>query len=129
MYSLTCIVTGAERLTDSTISYQWFKDGETVTEENSATLSFTFLTLSDAGSYTCQATVTSSLLSASISSTSMAFICELQIQNFIIRYMTIIIIMHVLLVSDLVTLPPTTIVSNLVMTEIISPPPSKFIKI
>ena len=77
MYSLTCIVTGAERLIDSTIAYQWLKDGETVTEETSEILSFTSLTLSDSGSYTCQATVTSSLLRAPINA-STAFICELQ---------------------------------------------------
>ena len=82
MYSLTCIVTGAERLTDSTIAYQWFKDGETVTEETSETLSFTSLTLSDAGSYTCQATVTSSLLSAPINNASTGFICELQLVRY-----------------------------------------------
>jgi hypothetical protein len=80
MYSLTCIVTGAERLTDSATAYQWLKDGEIMTEETSETLSFTFLTLSDTGSYTCQATVISSLLSAPINTTSTAFICELQKQ-------------------------------------------------
>ena len=77
MYSLTCIVTGAERLTDSTIFYQWFKDGAMVAEQTTKTLSFTFLTLSNAGSYTCQATIMSSFLSAPITSTSSAFICEL----------------------------------------------------
>ena len=77
MYSLICIVLGAERLTDSTIAYQWFKDSETLAEQATETLSFASLTLSDAGSYICQATVASSLLSAPITTTSRAFICEL----------------------------------------------------
>ena len=63
MFSLTCTVTGAERLTDSVITYQWFKDGEVVSGQTMETLSF-----SDAGSYTCQATVMSSLLNGGTAS-------------------------------------------------------------
>ena len=120
---------GAERLADSTILYQWFKDGEMVAEQTNVTFSFTFLTLSDAGSYTCQATVMSSLLSAPITSTSTAFIRELQRQS------QIQVVNHDIapLVSELVTPmptmdPPTTTVSNPVMTTsaTASPPPSKF---
>ena len=66
MYSLTCTVTGAERLTGSTITYQWFKDGVVVSGQTMETLSFTSLTFSDAGGYTCEATVMSSLLSGPI---------------------------------------------------------------
>ena len=69
-YSLTCTVTGAERLTGSTITYQWFKDGVVVSGQTMETLSFTPLTFSDAGGYTCEATVMSSLLSDPITSTS-----------------------------------------------------------
>jgi hypothetical protein len=134
MYSLTCIVTGAERLTDSTIDYQWLKDGETVTEETNKTLSFTVLTLSDTGSYTCQATVISSLLSAPINSTSTAFTCELQRQINFIRYDNHNKYCSIRLVSDLImsrptTDPPSTTVSNPVVTKTVSSPPSKFSKI
>ena len=63
VYSLTCTITGAEGLTGSTITYQWLKDGGVVSGQTVETLSFTFLTFSDAGGYTCEATVMSSLLS------------------------------------------------------------------
>ena len=69
VYSLTGTVTGTERLTvtDAMVTYQWFKNGELVSVD---TPSFQTLNISDAGSYTCQATVTSSLLSAPISCNS-----------------------------------------------------------
>ena len=74
MYSLTCTVTGAERLTDADagaiVTYQWLKNGAVVSDQTMATLSFSPLTFSDAGSYTCQATVTSSLLSDPITTNS-----------------------------------------------------------
>jgi hypothetical protein len=63
MYSLTCAITGAEGLTDTMVTYQWRKNGGVVSDQTMATLSFSSLSFSDAGSYTCQATVTSSLLS------------------------------------------------------------------
>ena len=68
MYSLTCNVTGAEvGLPGSTmICYRWFKDGEVLSDETSDTLSFTSLTFSHAGGYTCEATVMSSPSSSSI---------------------------------------------------------------
>ena len=69
MYSLTCTVTGAERLTGSTITYQWFKNGEIVSDQTMETLSFTPLAFSDAGEYTCEATIMSSLLSGPITTT------------------------------------------------------------
>ena len=72
MYSLTCTVTGAERLTDADamVTYQWLKNGAVVSGQTMATLSFSPLTVSDAGSYACQATVTSSLLSDPISTSA-----------------------------------------------------------
>ena len=70
MYSLTCTVTGAERLTDSTTNYQWFKNGEIVSDQTMETLSFTPLSFSDAGGYTCQVTVMSNLLSGPITMSS-----------------------------------------------------------
>ena len=70
MYSLTCTVTGAERLTDAMVTYQWLKNGAVVLDQTMATLSFSPLTFSDAGSYTCQATVTSSLLISGTTTTA-----------------------------------------------------------
>ena len=70
MYSLTCTVTGAEGLTGSTITYQWLKDGVLMSGQTMETLSFTSLTFPDAGRYTCQATVISSLLSGTITTTN-----------------------------------------------------------
>ena len=67
-YSLTCGVNGAENLSVS-ITYQWIKDTQTQIQVG-AVLSFSPLRLSDAGNYTCQATVMSSLLSAPITVTS-----------------------------------------------------------
>ena len=69
-YSLTCGVTGAENLNPST-TYQWTKNNGTLTqipndETNPEVLSFSSLRLSDAGRYTCQATVSSPYLNNDI---------------------------------------------------------------
>ena len=58
-YSLTCgvAVTGADSANPS-ITYQWTKDNGTQTQAGTdRVLSFSPLRLSDAGRYTCQATV------------------------------------------------------------------------
>ena len=68
-YSLTCTVTGADRL-NTTIAYQWFKDNTMVSNETQSTLSFSSLSLSDAGQYRCDVTVSSTLLSQSITNMS-----------------------------------------------------------
>ena len=70
-YSLTCTVTGADRL-NPTITYQWFKDNTVVslTGETQSTLSFSSLSLSDAGQYRCDVTVSSTLLSQSVTKMS-----------------------------------------------------------
>ena len=64
-YSLTCTVSGAENLNPS-ITYQWTKNSGTQTQmqvgADPKVLSFSPLRLSDAGQYTCQATVGSSYL-------------------------------------------------------------------
>ena len=70
MYSLTCTITGAGRLASAMMTYQWLKNGAVVSGQTVATLSFSPLTSSDAGSYTCQATVTSILLSDPITTAS-----------------------------------------------------------
>ena len=68
-YSLTCGVTGAESVSPS-ITYQWTKNNGTQTQiQNDAAnprISFSPLRLSDAGQYTCQATVSSPYLSNDI---------------------------------------------------------------
>ena len=59
-YSLTCNVNGAE---NPSVTYQWTKNNGTQTQiqvgTDSQVLSFSSLRLSDAGLYTCQATVSS----------------------------------------------------------------------
>ena len=57
-YSLICnvTVTGADT-GDPSITYQWTKDNGTQTLGTDRVLSFSPLRLSDAGQYTCQATV------------------------------------------------------------------------
>ena len=61
-YSLTCSVNGAENL-NPTITYQWTKNSGTQAQiqvgSDPRVLSFSPLSLSDAGRYTCQATVSS----------------------------------------------------------------------
>ena len=71
-YSLACTVTGAEGLIDAgaMMTYQWLKDSAVVSDQTTATLSFSPLTFSNAGGYTCQATITSTLLNDSIFQTS-----------------------------------------------------------
>ena len=67
-YQLTCNVTGAENF-NSVITYRWTKNdgsGQSQVGANSSTLSFTPLRLSDAGSYVCGATVSSSYLTSDI---------------------------------------------------------------
>ena len=68
-YSLTCTVTGTDRL-NPTITYRWFKDNTVVSGETQSTLSFSSPSLSDAGQYRCRVTVSSTLLSRSISALS-----------------------------------------------------------
>ena len=69
-YSLMCGVTGAGKLNPS-ITYQWTKNNGTQTqiqndEASPEVLSFSPLTLFDAGRYACQATVSSPYLNSGI---------------------------------------------------------------
>ena len=69
-YSLTCGVTRTENLSP-VLTYQWTKNNGTQTqiqndEANPIILSFSSLRLSDAGRYTCQATVSSLYLNSDI---------------------------------------------------------------
>lgn len=62
-YSLFCVASGIEEL-NPTVTYQWFQYNSTKMEvgSNSSSLSFTALSLSNAGNYTCVITVNSSYL-------------------------------------------------------------------
>ena len=73
-YTLTCDVSGAERL-NPTIAYQWTRnDGSTQTQigTNSNVLFFSTIRLSDAsaGDYTCSVTVGSNLLNNGITASA-----------------------------------------------------------
>ena len=63
--TLTYGVSGAERL-NPTIIYQWTRNDGTTVGTNSNTFTLSSVSLSDAGVYTCHATVSSALLSNSI---------------------------------------------------------------
>ena len=66
-YSLTCGITGTENLSPS-ITYQWTKNNGTQdqtqiqNDEGNPRVSFSHLRPSDAGQYTCQATIRSPYL-------------------------------------------------------------------
>ena len=68
-YSLTCGISGSANL-NSSIIYQWTKNNGTQTQiqvgDDPKVLSFSPLRLSDAGRYTCQATVSSPYLNNNI---------------------------------------------------------------
>jgi hypothetical protein len=66
-YSLTCDVIGAESLNHS-ITYQWTKNNGTQTIQigTDEVFSFSSFRVSDAGRYTCQATVSSPYLNGDI---------------------------------------------------------------
>jgi hypothetical protein len=61
-YSLTCTVSGADRL-GYMASYQWRKDGNALAGETAVALSFSPFRLSHAGQYTCEVTVGSTMFS------------------------------------------------------------------
>ena len=66
-HMLTCQVTGGGTMTPT---YQWMKDGSSLTSQTSATLSFSPLSQTDSGTYTCEATRSSiTLASAGVSIT------------------------------------------------------------
>ena len=67
--TLTCEVSGAERFSPK-IAYQWTRNNQVVSDGNSKTLNLSLLRLSHAGSYACNVTVSSALLSSSISASS-----------------------------------------------------------
>ena len=63
--TLTCDISGAEGLTDQTITYQWTRDGETIQSGSSNTFDFSSplrLSLAGRSVYACSASVGSNLL-------------------------------------------------------------------
>ena len=57
---------GAEKLVDAVVAYCWVKDGNATLNQTTNIISFTFLTVFDAGQYVCQATITSSFINEPI---------------------------------------------------------------
>ena len=81
--TLTCNITGAERLSP-TITYQWTRnDGTTQTQfgTNSSILTLSPLKLSNAGGYNCSVTVSSSLLNNDIISMNSSHALILQSES------------------------------------------------
>ena len=66
-YQLICAVSGIENL-NATISYQWTKNSNGLTQDNANTntLSFTPIRLSNAANYVCMVTITSGYLNDNI---------------------------------------------------------------
>ena len=69
--TLTCDVFGADNL-NPTITYQWTRNGETVPDVSSGTLNLSPLTLTSSGEYTCNVTVSSTLLESDIQASALA---------------------------------------------------------
>ena len=67
--TLSCDVSGADNLRPM-ITYQWSKDHEPLQGGESRVLTLSPLRLSHAGNYTCNATVSSTLLDENISASS-----------------------------------------------------------
>ena len=94
-YSLTCDVSGAERLHPN-ITYQWIKnnsDAQMQVGNDSKSLFFSSLTLSDAGVYSCQISIQSPYISKEIMATDFQIIemgHELRIMSNLSIMLTII---------------------------------------
>ncbi len=73
--TLTCNVGGADMITTPTTTYmyQWSMNGVEVPDQTQPTWSFTPLTYSDAGQYSCAVGISSPILPSSISADSDPF--------------------------------------------------------
>jgi hypothetical protein len=78
-FSLSCVVSGAENL-NPTVTYNWIKNNGTriLVGSNRSILSFPSLRLSDAGQYSCQATIISPYLRDDLNVISTTFDVRLQ---------------------------------------------------
>lgn len=66
-YSFNCIIAGVDRLIDAFITYQWLKDGNQMLNQTTNFISYDYLSYLNVGLYTCQATISSSIISEPIS--------------------------------------------------------------
>ena len=104
-YTLNCtaLITEASRL-NPTITYQWFKNNTVVSGETQSTLFFSSLSLSAAGEYRCDVTVSSTLLSQSI--TAMSNTQDLTLQS---KYKSSNIICYLIVMLSHSVPPPTAV--------------------
>ena len=65
-YTLTCTVSGHESLTSPSVTYQWLRGSSTVQGQSNNGLVFNPVGPDDSGTYTCRATVSSSILNCDI---------------------------------------------------------------
>ena len=72
MLTLTCSVTGADMISP-TINYQWSRNGVVEPSQMQQTWSFSSLSYSDAGQYSCAVDISSNILPSSINATSDLF--------------------------------------------------------
>ena len=73
MLTLTCNVDGAEMITGRTTTYKWSRNGIVVSNQTQQTWSFSPLTFSDAGHYSCAVNISSNILPSTISAMSALF--------------------------------------------------------
>ena len=73
MLTLTCNVSGADMITSHAITYQWSRNGMAVSDQTQQTWSFSSLTFSDAGQYSCAVDISSNILPSTISAMSALF--------------------------------------------------------
>ena len=71
--TLTCQVTGGETITTT---YRWFRNGSPLSGQTSDTLSFSPLSQTDSGVYTCEGTRNyTSMMSESVTITAVGELC------------------------------------------------------
>ena len=83
---LICAVIGAQNHINTTVIYQWFKNGEIMPNQTMDTLSFSPLGFADAGNYSCQANATSVLFSRPITTISNSLDVRLTCRIFFLAY-------------------------------------------
>ena len=96
-YDIICGVHGAENL-NSTITYQWTRNNETGSDNNSKSLSLTPVRISDAGtSYFCSATVVSNYLTGHSIGKVLSPRSKLIIKSELINYFTNLLLLLILI--------------------------------
>ena len=69
MLTLTCNIGGAERITNPTTIYQWFRNGRVVSDQTQRRLSLAY---SDSAQYICAVDISATILPSTISAISNA---------------------------------------------------------